>query len=125
MERQMTVLTDVALITCIVQRGRGDIVVHAAQEAGAHGATVYFAKGAGIRDRLGILGVAIEVEKEIVNVVCATDQVTRVFERMYLAGELDAPGMGFMYVTPLDKAATYVPEEVVQKYASRKGGRRG
>ncbi len=67
--RQISVLTDVTLITCIVQRGEAEKIINAAREAGAQGATVNFARGTGIRERLGILGVAVEVEKEIINIV--------------------------------------------------------
>ncbi len=116
---EVTVLTDVALITCIIQRGAADEVINAAQEAGAQGATVYYARGSGVRERLGILGLAIEVEKEVITIVVSTDQLDRVFDRMYVAGKLDTPGMGIMYVTPLEKAATYVPHEVVRKLAER------
>ena len=114
-QRRITVLTEVSLITCIVQRGLAESIVKAAREAGAQGATVYFAHGCGVRERLGILGVAVEVEKEVINVVVSTDQVDRIFERMYLAGKLDTPGMGFMYITPLEKAATFIPKEIAQK----------
>jgi len=114
-KREIIVLTDVSLITCIVQRGQADTIIAAAREAGSQGATVNFAKGMGIRERLGILGVAVDVEKEIIHVVVSTEQQERVFKKMYLAGELDTPGMGIMYVTPLEKAATYVPDEVIQK----------
>lgn len=114
-KKELIVLTDVALITCIVQRGTADDIVHAAQEAGAQGATVYFARGGGVRERLGILGLAVEVEKEVINIIVAADQVDRVFERMYVAGKLDTPGMGFIYVTPLEKAGTYIPEEIAEK----------
>ena len=114
-KREVTVLTNASLITCIVQRGLADGIVKAAQEAGAQGATIYFAKGSGVRERLGILGVAIEVEKEIINIIVANDQLDSVFEKMYLAGKLDTPGMGFMYVTPLEKAATYIPHEMIEK----------
>ena len=110
--RKITLLTDVSLITCIVQRGAADDVVHAAVEAGAQGATVSYARGSGIRGRLGILGVAIEVEKEVINVVVAREQLDQVFERMYLAGKLDTPGMGIMYATHLDRAATHIPDEI-------------
>jgi len=116
-KRDITVLTDVALITCIVQRGMADTIVKAAQDAGAQGATVYYARGTGVRERLGVLGIAVEVEKEIITIVVATDQVDRIFERMYTAGKLDTPGMGFMYVTPLEKAATYIPKEIAEKLA--------
>ncbi|MEP5764031.1 MAG: P-II family nitrogen regulator [Halieaceae bacterium] len=115
----ITVLTDVALITCIVQRGNADKIVTAAQQAGSQGATVYYARGAGVRERLGVLGVAVEVEKEVITIVVSTDQVDRVFEKMYIAGKLDTPGMGFMYVTPLEKAATYIPREIADKLLQR------
>ncbi|NOR40462.1 MAG: P-II family nitrogen regulator [Gammaproteobacteria bacterium] len=111
----ITLLTDVRLITCIVQSGLGDIIVHAAQEAGAQGATIFYAKGSGVRERLGILGVAVEVDKEVVNIVVSSEQLETVFNNIYLAGQLDTPGMGFMYVTPLEKAATYIPEELLEQ----------
>ena len=114
-KREITVLKDVALITCIVQRDVANTIIKAAREAGVQGATVHFARGTGIRERLGILGVAVEVEKEVINIVVSSEQVERVFEKMYLAGNLDTPGMGIMYITPLEKAATYIPPEVLQK----------
>lgn len=117
--RNLTVLTDVALITCIVQRGLAENIVKAAREAGAQGATVYFAKGTGVRERLGLLGVAVEVEKEIINIVVGSDQVEYVFERMFLAGKLDTPGMGFIYCSKLDKAATYIPPAVLEKLSHK------
>jgi nitrogen regulatory protein P-II 1 len=116
--REITVLTDVVLITCIVQRGAADDIVQAARDAGAQGATIYFARGSGVRERLGVFGVAVDVEKEVINVVVSNDQVDRVFECMYLKGKLDTPGMGFIYTTRLDKAATYIPAEVVEKLKS-------
>lgn len=121
-KREIIILTDVSLITCIVQRGQADNIIRAAREAGSQGATVNFAKGMGIRERLGILGVAVDVEKEIIHVVVSTEQQDRVFKKMYLAGELDTPGMGIMYVTPLEKAATYVPDEVLQKMLGGEAG---
>ena len=114
MNREITVLTDVSLITCIVQKGAAEHIVKAAREAGAQGATVYYARGSGVRERLGLLGVAIEVEKEVVKIIVASDQADRVFEKMYLAGNLDTPGMGFIYITPLEKAATHIPVAVIE-----------
>jgi len=114
--REITVLTDIALITCIVQRGVADTIIEAAREAGAQGATVHFARGMGVRERLGVLGVAVGVGKEVIDIVVSNEQVERVFERMYLAGNLDTPGMGIMFITPLDKAATYIPPDVLEKF---------
>ncbi len=113
--RDITILTDVELITCIVQKGEADKIVKAAYAVGAQGATINYAVGSGVREKLGLLGVAVEAEKEIINVVVSSEQVNRVFDAMYLEGQLDTPGKGFMYVTTLDKAATYIPQEVLDK----------
>lgn len=118
-DRDVVVLTDVMLITCIVQKGMADEIVRACRDAGAQGAAVYYARGSGVRERLGALGVAVEVEKEVINVVVATDQVDRIVEVMYLSGDLDVPGMGFLYVTPLEKAATHVPEDLLARIRER------
>ncbi|MBT5433102.1 MAG: P-II family nitrogen regulator [Alphaproteobacteria bacterium] len=121
MTREINVLTDVALITCVVQRGAADAIVTAAQSAGAQGATVHFGRGSGVRERLRVLGVAVDVEKEIINIVVSSEQVDRVFEKIYLAGGLDTPGMGIMYVTPLEKAATYIPPDFMERVTKRRG----
>lgn len=114
---RIPVLTDVHLITCIVQRGRADAVVMAAAEAGAEGATIHYARGTGTRQNLGILSVAVNAEKEVVTVAVSREQLNRVFERMFIAGQIDTPGMGFMYVTPVEKAATHIPPEIVARLA--------
>lgn len=113
--KNITVLTDLNLITCIVQKGSADDIVKAAIAEGVQGATIHYARGTGIRERLGILGVAIEAEKEVINIVVSSEMTDKVFEAIYFAGKLDTPGMGIMYVTPLLKAATYVPESVLKK----------
>ena len=119
--REFTVLTDVSMITCVVQRGKAEEVVQAAQDAGAQGATIYFGSGSGVRERLGLLGLAVDVEKEIITILVGDDQLDRIFERMYFAAELDLPGAGIIYVTKLDKAATFVPKEIIDRVAARTG----
>ncbi len=116
MNRNITILTDVELITCIVQKGLADKITKSAIEAGAQGATVHYAQGSGIREKLGIFGVAVEAEKEVIQIIVSTEQVDRIFDAIYLAGELDTPGMGFMYVTTLEKAGTYIPQEILKKF---------
>ncbi len=34
---------------------------------------------------------------------------------------LDTPGMGFVYVKKLEKAATYIPKEVLEKIRKKRG----
>lgn len=115
LKHDMTVLTDVALITCIIQRGMAEPVVAAARAVGAQGATVHFARGTGIRERLGLLSITVEAEKEVIQIVVSSQQQEEVFSAMFVAGKLDTPGMGIMYLTELDRAATYIPQEVLDK----------
>ncbi len=115
--KDVYVLTDVSLITCVVQRGLADTVIKAATEAGAQGGTVYFAKGYGVRERLGVLGVAIEAEKEVILIVVSNEQTDRVFERIYLCAKLDTPGMGIMFAHRIEKAATYISPEMLERLA--------
>jgi len=107
----------VSMITCIVQRGKADVVVQAAHDAGAQAATIYYGYGTGIREQLGLLGLAVDVEKEIIITLVGDDQVDRIFERMYFAAELDLPAAGIIYITKLEKAATYIPKEVIDRIA--------
>ena len=114
----LVVLTDAVLITCIVQRGAAEEAVQAARRAGAQGATIFYARGTGVRQKhLGVLGVTLSAEKEVIYIVAASDQADRIFEKIYVAAKLDTPGMGMLYMTPLVKMATYVPEEIVERFS--------
>ena len=105
-KRKVTNLTEVALITCVVQKGLADTINSSLLEVGVQGSTVHMGVGTGVRERLGILGVAVDVEREVISVMVPADQTDRIFERIFLAGRLDTPGMGYVYVTPLLQAAT-------------------
>ena len=112
-DRQITYLTDALIITCIVQASHADTIVKAAQNVGAQGATVTYARGTGVRERMGLMGVTIDEQKEMVRIIVSEEQADRVFEAMYLAGDLDKPGMGIMFMNKLDRIATYIPDEVL------------
>lgn len=119
MKRSFTTLTDATLITAVVQIGYGEVITNALLEIGIQGSTIYAAMGVGIRERLGALGVAVDAEREVVSVMVSSDEVDRIFERIFLAAKLDVPGMGFMYATPLLQAATFVPPSILSKYAGQ------
>lgn len=114
---ELIILTDVVLITCIVQRGAAEEAVQAARRAGAQGATIFYARGSGVRQKhLGVLGVTVSSEKEVIYIVAASDQADRIFDKIYTAAKLDTPGMGMIYMTPLEKMATYVPDEIIERF---------
>ncbi|MBN2284327.1 MAG: P-II family nitrogen regulator [Deltaproteobacteria bacterium] len=97
------------LITCVVQRGKADKVAKAALDAGAGGATVFFGRGMGLRERLGLLGLAIVPEKEIILIVSEKTDTSRIFDAVIEAGKLNVPGMGIAYVSPIHAVVGLVP----------------
>ncbi len=96
------------LITCILQRGKADKVVNAALNAGAQGATIYYARGTGIRQKLGILGKLIQAEKEVILISVKEQQVDNVFNAITDKANLNKPGMGFAYVQSIERAIGFL-----------------
>ncbi|MDP3539952.1 MAG: P-II family nitrogen regulator [Azonexus sp.] len=114
---ELIVLTDAVLITAIVQRGSADLVLQAAQDAGAQGGTIFHAHGTGVRQkRLGILGLTINAEKEVIYIVVPADQADLIFERIFVSAKLDTPGMGILWMSALEKMATHVPHEIAARF---------
>lgn len=98
---------DVVLITAVVQRGLGDGVIQAAVGAGAHGGTVCYGSGVGYRERLGVLGLALDVEREIAYVLVPREIEEVVFTAMASAEGLDRPGRGILFTAPVERLAAY------------------
>jgi nitrogen regulatory protein PII len=116
MKDEIVVLTDAVLITCVVQRGVADTVVDAVLKVGAQGATVFYARGTGVRQRhMGVLGVTVSAEKEVIHIVAPSELADMIFERAFVAAKLDTPGMGLIYMTALEKMATYLPPAVLER----------
>ena len=90
-------------IFCIIQKNMAEGVATAAIRAGSAGPTVVFGQGCGVRDKIGILRIAISPEKELIRVVVDHYDTEPVFEAMVKEGKLDTPGMGFIYVMPVEK----------------------
>lgn len=110
---------DMQMITCIVQRGRADKVARAAMKGGAGGATVSFARGMGVRERLGLLGLAIVPEKEVIMIVCTKEQVDPLLKMITEAADLNTPGHGIAYVMQIHQVVGLFPAgEVVHADAA-------
>ena len=113
-DRHIIKLTDVKLITCVLQNGLAEDVLEAAKNVGVQGATVSYARGTGIRDRMGLMGVVIDEQKEVIRIIVSEEQAARVFEAMHLAAGLDTPGKGIIYISDLENVATYIPEDILK-----------
>lgn len=96
------------LITCIVQRGKADKVIKAAMDAGAQGATISYGRGTGIREMLGLRGLLIRPEKEIIYIVTKEDESVEVLEAIVEAARLREKGQGFAFLHDLDAAIGFV-----------------
>ena len=101
MAREITYLSDVYLITCVVESGLADKIVDAATKVGAQGATINYARGTGIRDRMGLLGVTIDEQKEIIRIIVSKEQSNRIFEAMFLASLSSSKVLGLKYCISL------------------------
>jgi nitrogen regulatory protein PII len=115
-EQNITYLTDVSLLTCVVQSGLSEVILKAARDVGATaGAISHHARGTGMRERLGLLGIAVEAEKEVISILVSSEQRDLVYDTLYRAAELNIPGRGFIYITPLEKASTYIPQSMMDQ----------
>lgn len=95
------------LLTIVVQRKHGDKVLDAALKAGAAGATFFYAQGTGVRQQMGLLGMFIEAEKQVVFVVTEPAHAEKVLAAVTEAGELNKAGQGFAYVQEVVKAVGF------------------
>ncbi|MBU0730220.1 MAG: P-II family nitrogen regulator [Proteobacteria bacterium] len=96
------------LITCIVQRGYADMVVDAAMEAGAEGATIYYGRGTGVRQKLGLPGSLIKPQKEIILIITRQEQTEDVFKAVTKAAKLEKKAQGFAFLHQLDQAVGFL-----------------
>lgn len=89
-------------VGCIVQRGLADDVVRMLLHIGVV-PTVMHGSGTGIRDRLGLLRITLPKEKDLIVMVVGCSEADFITEKIILAGQLERPGRGFVYQTPVSK----------------------
>lgn len=99
---------DYHLVTCIVERGQAERVADEAIRAGAQGATIFPARGKGVRERLKFLGRLIDPEKEVILIVTRKEQTQSVFDTVVKVAQLHEPGKGFAYVQPVEQAVGFL-----------------
>lgn len=92
-------------IYTIVERGRADEVIEAAEKAGSKGGTVINARGAGTHETQKVFNMVIEPEKEIVLVISEVDKTRAIVDSIREKIQIEEPGNGILYVT--DVRETY------------------
>jgi nitrogen regulatory protein PII len=89
------------LITCILQRGLANKAAHAAMDTGAAGATILPARGMGLGQLMSALGHGIIPQKEVILIVANKAQSRKIFDAITKAAELDKPGHGIAFTSPI------------------------
>lgn len=95
------------LITVVVQRKDGQRAIDAALKSGAPGVTTFFGRGTGVRQKLSLLGLFIEAEKQIVLIAAESGKAEKILEGIAGELELDRPGKGFAYLQTIEKVYGY------------------
>ncbi|HET58445.1 MAG TPA: hypothetical protein ENN35_08400 [Deltaproteobacteria bacterium] len=89
-------------ICCIVQRGHGEAVARVALETGACVPLIAFGRGTGLRDKLGLLRITIDAEKEAALFAATSYDAETIMDIIIDVTKLDRPGRGFIYLFPLE-----------------------
>ena len=92
------------IIYAIVDRGRGDDVIDAANKAGARGGTIINARGAGIHEVQRLLSMEIEPEKEEVFIIAKAEAKDGIVASIREHLKIDEPGNGVMFVLDVNEA---------------------
>lgn len=91
------------VIYTIVEKGKAEEVIEAAQNAGSKGGTIMNARGAGIHEVQKLFSVDIEPEKEVVFILTECGLKSNIVESIRTRLKIDEPGNGVMYVLDVDE----------------------
>ena len=91
------------IIHVIVDKGRAEDVVEAANKAGAKGGTIVNARGAGVSEVQKFFSIEIDPEKEKVFIIAKTEQKNAIVESIRTSLKLDEPGNGVLFVLDVDE----------------------
>lgn len=85
------------MITIIVNTGYADDIMHVARNAGAGGGTVVHARGTAPQNAEHFLGVTIVPDKEMVMILCPSEDEKKITEAISAMDCLKEKGVGIMY----------------------------
>lgn len=97
----MDIAREFDLIMTIVNRGYADQVVDAARSAGAHGGTVFYARGTGVQEVEKFFAISIQPEKEVVINLVKHDQTQGIMHSIVAAAGLKTEAKGLSFALPV------------------------
>lgn len=96
-------MAELDLITVVAQHKDEQKLLDAAIAAGAPGATYFYGRGTGVRQKLGFWGNFIEAEKVIILLGVPPAQTDAVVKAVTQAADLDKAGNGFVCVQKIQQ----------------------
>lgn len=91
------------IITIIVDKGRGELVIEAAEEAGSKGGTVINARGAGTHEVSKLFAMDVEPEREVILILSEVEATNEIVDSIRRKLNIDEPGNGVIYVQNANK----------------------
>ena len=91
------------LIFTVVDRGKAERVVEAANKAGSRGATIINGRGSGIHETNKVFAMEIEPEKEIVLIISPSNLTDAITSSIRDELEINKPGNGIIFVQDVNK----------------------
>lgn len=90
-------------IITIVNRGKAEEVIEAAEAAGSKGGTIVNARGAGSHETSKLFNMQIEPEKEMVIILSKKDKTEAIVATIRERLEIDKPGNGIMFIQNINQ----------------------
>ena len=91
------------IIFVIVEKGKAEDVIEAANKAGSTGGTIINARGAGIHEVQKFFSMEIEPEKEEVFIITRKEKKDAIVASIRENLKIDEPGTGILYVLELNE----------------------
>lgn len=91
------------LIFTVVDRGRGELVIEAANKAGSRGATIINGRGSGIHETNKLFAMEIEPEKEVVLIISQSNLTEAIASSIREHLNIDEPGQGILFIQEVNK----------------------
>ena len=91
-------------IYAVVDRGSAEDVIEAANKAGARGATIVNARGAGVHEAQTLFHMQISPEKEEVFIITARERKDGIVAAIRERLKIDEPGNGVLFVMDVNEA---------------------
>lgn len=112
---------DYTLLVSIVKESFASAVIRAAQEEGAHGATIILGKGMLTKAQAQFFGRPLETGRQVIFLAVRNDRKKQIMQHIYDMSGLKTEAHGLVFEIPLIAAAGIAPVNVLDADAAVRG----